>query len=237
MIKIENIKVSGFEAAARGMRNPKNSWGSSDSVFCREMCEICEYQEVCYTISSEELNPELWEKLWEDDSLDFAIGKNDMRLMQNLIKAGPEHRTFMRMIMVWMDVEAPRRWWQEADRYSFMQKISTSTVHKIMSRYLTDEDFSMEMIEKDEEALNCHRETVRIINKHIEQYKLDHEPDHFQIVKDLLPENYNQKRTIMISYETALNMIRQREHHPVREWKPFCEALLRLPYMRELMER
>lgn len=36
VIKIENVVVSGWEAAIRGMRNPMNSWSQSDSHVCNE---------------------------------------------------------------------------------------------------------------------------------------------------------------------------------------------------------
>ncbi len=81
MIKFENTEVTGWEAAIRGMRNPKNSWEKSDSF---------------------EFPP--------DDNGEPWIGPNDLNLMKRLYKTGTDHRKFMRMIVVYVDITAPLYW-------------------------------------------------------------------------------------------------------------------------------
>lgn len=90
MIKIENVEVMGWEHAIRGMRNPKNSWDKSDSVYGTYWGEIDNH------------------KCFDNDGL--AIGENDHKLMMALRNAGTDHRKFMRMIAVYVDITAPLYW-------------------------------------------------------------------------------------------------------------------------------
>ena len=207
MIKVENIDVYGFEAAIRGMRNPKNSWDRSDST-------------------SDE------------------VGPNDLDLMQRLYRAGTEHRKYLRMINVTMDITAPLYWWKEFDTY----KIGTianscSTMHKIHDKEFTIDDFSHEhldvrskvILETIIEALNGYRDLF--VNYNAEDYEIKGCPSKktywWQMIQ-MLPTSYNQKRTVQLSYETVFNIIRQREHHKLDEWVQFVEILKQLPYVEEL---
>ena len=126
-MKFENTEVWGFEHALRGMRNPKNSWNKSDSYY--------EYdnQKDCVTKDA-----------------NFVIGENDMKLAQTLIKAGSEHRKFMRQIFVSVDITAPLYWWKEFDTYKVGTVAnSTSTMHKITSQPITLDCFEIDDYEKD----------------------------------------------------------------------------------------
>ena len=101
-IKVENIDVWGFDHAVRAMRNPMNSWNKSDSKYCGDIedcdgCRYAEYPNICN-------NPIA-------DGEDYIIGENDLGLMKRLYKAGTEHRTYARMIQVFMDITAPLYWW------------------------------------------------------------------------------------------------------------------------------
>ena len=114
MIKIENVEVTGWEHAIRGMRNPKNSWDKSDSEFNTSMFEL-------------------------------AIGENDYKLMTALRDAGTDHRKFMRMVTVYLDITAPLYWWKEFDTYKVGTVAnSCSTMHKIHAKEFTLDDFSIE---------------------------------------------------------------------------------------------
>lgn len=234
MIKVEHIDVQGFEAAVRGMRNPMNSWEKSDSYHLR-LTEECE--------------PVL------------IIGDADLKLMKQLLQAGPEHRKYLRMIMVYMDITAPLYWWKEYDTY----KVSTvanscSTMHKIQVKEFTRDDFSIEhLIGLDDEMWPSEVIGAEYIPD--ESYAYDSCPgwmfdnvismlnacrDKFNKTKDkkywwqmiqLLPSSYNQKRTVMFNYETALTMIRQRSGHKLDEWREFVQILqTELPYMKELIK-
>lgn len=128
-IKIENEEVMGWEAAIRGMRNPMNSWEKSDSNIddFDENCGVCK---TCLKIEM---------------CGDGLIGPNDLGLMTRLRNAGTEHRKFMRMITVYVDVTAPLYWWKEFDTYKVGTVAnSCSTMHKIHAKEFTLEDFSCE---------------------------------------------------------------------------------------------
>ena len=104
MIKFERPEVMNLPAAIRGMRNPLNSWDKSDSGkcsvwYCDGKCPYTSNDSECYRFEAD----------------DFIIGKNDLALAQRLIKAGSDHRKFMRQIFVSVDITAPLYWWKEFD--------------------------------------------------------------------------------------------------------------------------
>lgn len=141
MLKLENTEVMGWEAAIRGMRNPKNSWEKSDSITCTEKMEM----------SNEEIESECGKcpKHGKCDIYDtdphFIAGPNDHTLMMQLRNAGTDHRKFMRMIAVYVDITAPLYWWKEFDTYKIGTVAnSCSTMHKIADKEFTLEDFSHE---------------------------------------------------------------------------------------------
>lgn len=229
MIRIENTWTGGFEGALRGMRNPYESHEKSDSVNCyydHSACQGCEglleTKGGCTT------------------SGHFYIGKADMTLAKKLIKAGPEHRKFLRMIHVQADVVAPRYWWAEMDKYKYVEANSSSTMHLITKRPLTIDDFS---IGKDELIKYEFRSILTAINQAIANYqeakKLERKVEienHFMFIKQLLPESYNQLRTIDTNYEALLSIHHQRHNHHLTEWREFYSWIESLPYMEEFLE-
>ena len=113
-MKFENTEVWGFEHAVRGMRNPLNSWDKGDSGYI--------------------------DRRFNDQ---FYIGENDLDLAQRLIKAGSEHRKFLRQIFVSVDITAPLYWWKEFDTYKVGTTAnSTSTMHKLASTPITMDSFA-----------------------------------------------------------------------------------------------
>ena len=224
MIKIEAVDVWGFKHAIRGMRNPMNSWDKSDSVWC-------DPKGCCYCkVNKENCENAVFVNLDQN----FGLGSADLDLMHRLYVAGSEHRKFMRMIHVSMDVTAPLYWWKEFDTY----KVSTvanscSTMHKIHSKELTLDDFSTDHLTPV---------SMDILNIVIGQLNVAR--DYFISTKDksawwqmiqLLPSSYNQKRTLDFNYETAVQIIRQRTGHKLDEWHTFVDVLWDLPYMREIV--
>lgn len=133
MLKISNFEIMGWEHAIRGMRNPMNSWDKSDSGTCSgQRCETCKKKEPCTLV-------------YTDNIGSFALGKNDYDLMTKLRNAGTDHRKFMRMITVYLDITAPLYWWKEFDTYKVGTVAnSCSTMHKIAEREFTFADFSCE---------------------------------------------------------------------------------------------
>ena len=212
MIKFENTEVMGWEAAIRGMRNPKNSWEKSDSGYCLDTlaCHSCKWNR----------KPEVnCKKNIEEHS--FVIGKDDLDLMKRLRNAGTDHRKFMRMIVVYVDITAPLYWWKEFDTYKVGTVAnSCSTMHKIAAKEFTIEDFSCE-------HLNCNNKTflyslINLLNEAREEYNLDSgkaKSPWWQMIQ-LLPSSYNQRRTVMMNYEVLANIYKSRKSHKLDEW---CE--------------
>lgn len=204
MIKIENVEVVGFAAAIRGMRNPMNSWSKSDSCFCpNEPC--CE------------------------GNCSMMIGPNDLDLMKRLRNAGTDHRKFMRMIAVYIDITAPLYWWKEYDTYKVGTVAnSCSTMHKIAEKEFTLEDFSCEHLTPWNETVLAN--LIVELNANRDRYLQTKEKEDWWQMIQLLPSSYNQKRTVMLNYEVLANMYKSRKDHKLDEWRNFCLWIKILPY-------
>jgi hypothetical protein len=224
MIKIENVVLpheKQWEAVIRGMRNPLNSWDKSDSEECRNVfCGDCDGECLPHTNG-------------------FIVGSNDLNLMKRLDKAGTEHRKFMRMITVYVDITAPLYWWKEHDQYKIGTVTnSCSTMHKIAAKEFTLEDFSCEHLEtisrfdEDGEEYKPYmlmKEMIKCLNACRKTFmKTKNKTDWWQLIQ-LLPSSYNQKRTVMLNYEVLASMYHQRKNHKLDEWRTFCEWIKTLP--------
>ena len=231
MIKIENTEVVGWEHAIRGMRNPMNSWDKSDSEFC--------------ILGS----PDYEESIAVDYDCEWTtyIGPNDQNLMMALRRSGTDHRKFMRMITVYLDITAPLYWWKEFDTYKVGTVAnSCSTMHKIHAKEFTRDDFSSEHI-----MCLCEKETpvvyhpsgntalapidilditIMMLNKARDLYLQTKDKQYWWQLIQLLPSSYNQKRTVMLNYEVLANMFAARCNHKLDEWKTLCEWIRTLPY-------
>lgn len=224
MIKIENAETMGWEHVIRGMRNPMNSWKKSDSGYCadfqcgrfldedveRPMCPIND-PETCGLIS------------------DYMIGLDDLNLMKRLRNARTDHRKFMRMIAVYVDITAPLYWWKEFDTYKVGTVAnSCSTMHKIHAKEFTLEDFSCEHL--SEPSLKNLRSVIKCMNDYREEFLKDKDKHNWWQMIQLLPSSYNQRRTVMLNYEVLANIYRSRINHKLDEWRDFCEWIKTLPY-------
>ena len=214
MIKITNTWTGGFESAIRGMRNPYESHEKSDSRHVM-------------TVEQNELG------LFK--GFKFQIGEADMALCKKLIKGGSEHRKFLRMIHVQADVVAPRYWWAEMDKYKYVEANSSSTMHLITKRELTIDDFSSD----DAIAKASLNKIIPLLNHNIKMYEASkHGADgikYFRTIKQLLPESYNQLRTIDTNYECLFSIYNQRKNHRLSEWREFCDWIKSLPYMEDFL--
>lgn len=235
MIKIENTKTYGWEEAIRGMRNPMNSWEKSDSGFgCGNdneyFCDGCPSSFDCASLNTT-----------------YNIGSNDLSLMMHLRNAGTDHRKFMRMITVYLDITAPLYWWKEFDTYKVGTVAnSCSTMHKIANREFTLEDFSCEHLTT--QSVECLKNTIELLNMHRSLYilKTDKKVDQYTVMSDecytkykkeiwwqliqLLPSSYNQRRTVMLNYEVLANIYKSRKNHKLDEWHTLCDWIETLPY-------
>lgn len=214
MIKIEKTEIYGWEAAIRGMRNPLNSWDKSDSLFFDDSKgDLC-------TIS---------QKRAKSDFSFMELGENDLNLMKRLVQAGTDHRKFMRMIAVYVDVTAPLYWWKEYDTYKVGTVAnSCSTMHKILDKEFTLEDFSTDRLSED--AINVMSSVVNALNRYRQAYYERGGNGWWDNLIQLLPSSYNQKRTLMLNYEVLANIYKSRKNHKLDEWRTFCEWIETLPY-------
>lgn len=226
MIKIDKTDIFGVSAAIRGMRNPYESHEKSDSKECDLMsCNECPLKDKnC-------LNSEI-----TVDS--FIIGKTDLALCKKLIKAGSEHRKFLRMIHVQFDIRMPRYFATELDTYKVgTTKNSSSTMHLITKRDLTLDDFEPVNAGVREILLDS---ILPAINTWIHAYNdtsdNEHKNDILRSIKQLLPESFIQMATYDMSYETLLSIYHQRKNHRLSEWHTFCDWIKSLPYMEEFLE-
>lgn len=235
MLKISNFEVLGWEHAIRGMRNPMNSWEKSDSctqgyVWCNEFCG--------HPVSG------------CDKESGLYLGPNDLNLMKRLRNAGTDHRKFMRMIAVYVDLTGPLYWWKEFDTYKVGTVAnSCSTMHKIAEKEFTLKDFSIDQL--------CHNAfdisgiidvfgdgdgkemmapiriiemTIEMLNAMRKQYLETRDKRYWWQMIQLLPSSYNQKRTIMLNYEVLVNIYKSRRNHKLDEWHTFCDWIEELPY-------
>ena len=209
MIKFENVEVTGWEAAIRGMRNPMNSWDKSDSFFgCNDTsCYDCRV----IGIEGCDIEPS------------YIIGPNDLDLMKRLRNAGTDHRKYLRMITVYVDITAPLYWWKEFDTYKVGTVAnSCSTMHKIAANVFTLEDFSTEHL--IEGSLIGFEAFIDYLNTCREAYLETKEKKYWWQMIQLLPSSYNQKRTVMMNYEVLANIYKSRKNHKLDEWAEHKES-------------
>lgn len=220
MIKIENVVTPSpeqWKTLILGARNAMNSWERSDSG---------------------------WEPQFDTAqgpvAGEFVIGPNDHDLIMRLRNAGTDHRKFMRMIVVYATITAPLYWWKEFDTYKVGTVAnSCSTMHKIAAKEFTLEDFSTEHLldepfpvtdEYVETYLDCMTDVIKALNCARRMFLETKDKKYWWQMIQLLPSSYNQKRTVMLSYEVLANIYKSRKAHKLDEWRVFCAWIETLPY-------
>lgn len=246
-IKFEKPEIYGFSAAIRGMRNSWNSWDKSDSYDRRNYRNQADFEaDKCRGFigkncdwETSQKNPLIYGNIFECGLwCEYVIGPNDLALMKKLVAAGPDHRKFLRMIIVTVDITAPLYWWKEFDTYKVGTVAnSCSTMHKIQDKEFTLRDFSCEHL--CEGSLNLLKEVINILNTHHyyfnnydnckDELLIDKKTIWWQMIQ-LLPASYNQKRTVMLNYEVLRNMYHARREHKLDEWRTFCKWIESLLY-------
>ena len=217
MIKIENTVVphgEQWKSLILGARNAMNSWDKSDSGW---------------------VDFEDWDcghGIPDGMGNAYVIGNNDIDLMTRLSKAGTDHRKFMRMIVVYADITAPRYWWTEYDTYKIGTVAnSCSTMHKIHEKEFTLDDFSHEHL--TDVSLGALDALIQVLEANRKMFLAlegkEAKECWWQIIQ-LLPSSYNQKRTVMLNYEVLANMYHSRNAHKLTEWVDFCKWIKTLPY-------
>lgn len=234
MIKIENVETCGWEAAIRGMRNPKNSWAKSDS----HKCPCADWDGDCPMV----MNDNEPAKGCDPDKYRFCVGENDFHLMQVLANSGPDDGKFLRMIHVQLDVTAPLYWWKEADQYKVGTVTdSCSTMHKIHAKEFELDDFSHEHI-INSVGMGAQEIEVRIspmqalltaiecMNSYRKLYLETKDKKYWWQMIQLLPSSYNQRRTWDLNYAVLRNIYHARRNHKLDEWRELCAWIETLPY-------
>lgn len=222
----ECTEVFNFEGAIRGMRNPRNSWKLSDSGYC-------------------DVEKDEWGR-GKNQRQYYNIGSRDLNLMRTLIKAGSEHRKFMRQIFVCVDITAPLYWWKEMDTYKVATvSNSCSTMHKLAETPITLECFEMSDVEDcetdvgDMSVVSFWGEClIPILERLRFKYNETKNKVYWKELIRLLPESWLQRRTITFNYETLFGICSegQRRHHKLTEWScDFMEWARGLPYAQELL--
>ena len=212
-MKFEHTEVFNWEGAIMGMRNPWESWDKSDSYY-----------------GNNEIGLE-----------SYVIGENDLELMQKLIKAGSEHRKFLRQIFVSVDITAPLYWWKEFDTYKVgTVSNSTSTMHKLASTPITLDCFEMDdYVELDNGfCTDMWNSLIEWLEGLRQKYNETKDKRYWKELIRLLPESWLQKRTVTMNYENLLNMCSkgQRRFHKLTEWsESFINWARTLPYSQKLI--
>lgn len=171
----------------------------------------------------------------DSDITSNVLGENDLNLAKKLRNAGTDHRKFMRMIAVYVDVTAPLYWWKEFDTYKVGTVAnSCSTMHKITDKEFTIDDFSIEHLNDDRSAevsnLEWFEHLITHLNRDRKRFIETKDKQYWWQLVQLLPSSYNQKRTIMLNYEVLANIYKSRRSHKLDEWREFCKWIESLPY-------
>ena len=222
-MKIETLEFAGFLAAINAMRLPMKSGDKMDSGYCgyefSPKCNHCPWAE--------------WNEYGDDMTCSvspdipcgsWAIGEGDHELSMKLCKAGSDHRKHIRLIDVWVEIQAPLYWWKEFDTYRMgVDKVSESTMHTLMKKELTEDDF--------EGPFTGRTKVVKHLNDLIAMYQSDtYKQNAFDDMNKSLPQSYLQTRICKISYEALRNMYHARKNHKLKEWRQFCDWIEKLPY-------
>ena len=224
MLMIENAQVFGFQAAIRGMRNPKNSWAKSDSTF---------------ELSTDESGVQM-----------IDLGPADRKLAAALANSGADDGKFLRMIHVQLDVTAPLYWWKEADQYKIGTVTdSCSTMHKNHAKEFTIDDFSHEHLTGETDGLWVNADgkdfmcsaydfcaiTCDVLNFYRKKFLETGDKVYWWQLIQLLPSSFNQRRTWDLNYAVLRNIYHARRNHKLDEWHTLCNWIETLPYAEELI--
>ena len=206
-MEFNTLDIQGFDSAIRGMRNPLKSYDKADSEW------VSDY-------SGEH----------------FIIGPNDYKLAKGLWQGGTEHRKWMRQVIVWVEITAPRYWWSEFDTYKIGTSAnSESTMHTILKEDFNQSEFEWPCFtgsDRDIEAVfNAYIDVIKTIRDRANNVTGQKKEHYQQILKAMLPESFLQKRTICLNYEVLATMYRQRKNHRLPQWsRDFVSWIKTLPY-------
>lgn len=259
-MEFNNPRTYNWQGSFRGLRNPKNSWDKSDSIFgigsCRDMRKQFDKVAPLWEKEFAERGIDEDAKFWLEDNGVFAyhyneddeegyyeyvfIGPKDMDLAQRMVKAGPSDRKFLREIGVCIDITAPLYLWNEFDTYKVGTVAnSTSKMHKLASTPITIECFEMDDYDNtlplDTFLDDIWDNRIRECETLRQRFNETKDMRYWKELIRILPESWLQTRTWTGNYETLRNMYFQRRYHKLTEWHQFCEFIETFPYAKELI--
>lgn len=168
-----------------------------------------------------------------DENGDFVFGENDLSLAKRLCSAGTDHRKFIRMIFMSVDITAPLYWWKEYDTYKVGTVAnSTSTMHKITSKPFELSDFSVDHM--NDEGIRAMEKLIETLEDLRLRFVETKDKELWYTIIQLLPSSYNQMRTCTLNYENLVNIYYARRNHKLSEWHEYCDWAKALPYFEEL---
>ena len=227
MIKFENTEVFGWEHAIRGMWNPMNSWEKSDSGYCHR-----DFLRDCTTCVHGPFD-NCWRK-------GYDIGPQDYDLMKRLRNAGTDHRKFMRMITVYVDITAPLYWWKEFNFYYTKNGVNDFLcLDKIIKeKNFTLDDFSHDQLIKPDSRLYFDTLDAIIYTLNVARDLYIEESDdlYLQQIIQLLPTSYNLKRTVIMDYDVLAKVYSSYKKSKLKEWRDFIDWIDALPYSEEIIK-
>lgn len=263
MIKIENVRVTNFESAFRGMRNPMNSWHLSDSAFGLLNTQ---YSDIDYEVTNSwvrtETEADEWSPEYEEafekynnwlmrngilahevnqNTIEYAfIGPKDMNLAQRLLGGGSDDHKFMRQINISMDITCHHTWWAEFDTYKVgTVRNSCSKMHKIHVKGFEREMFSCEGIDSlaydFPQANKTFEDTLITLEELRKLFNETQDRRYWRAMIEILPMGFNIKATVSFNYQVARAMYHARNNHKVFEWRDLCKVFEELPYGKELI--
>lgn len=233
MIIFDQTNVVGFQEAVRGMRNSFNSWDKSDSLFDVGYHVCFDDMDSAESATMKFSGVDIFNKI-ETTNQKFhkygtSLGPNDLNLMTKLASSGHAHAKYRRMIVVYVDIIAPLYWWKEFDTYKVGTVAnSCSTMHKITDKEFELSDFSWEWMADD--VITSLEHIIDILNNLRAVYNTTKDKHYWYSIIQLLPESYEQKRTVMMNYEVLAGIYKDRKGHRLSEWETFREWIQELPY-------
>lgn len=182
-----------------------------------------------------------WEKsdsYWDTLTMEFNIGKEDLKLMEKLANAGDDHGKFLRMLPVICDLTAPLYWWKEAEQYKIGTTTdSCSTMHTVHKKKFELEDFSV-----DNDTIGIFNSIIDGLNYYRDAYNDNMASGSKEIAKvawysmiQLLPSSYNQRRTWSANYQVLRHIYHARKGHRLKEWEDMLWWISDLPFAKELI--
>lgn len=169
-----------------------------------------------------------------DEDGNYILGENDLGLAKRLCAGGSDDRKFIRQIFVSVDITGPLYWWKEFDTYKVGTVAnSTSTMHKIHSKPIELSDFSYDHM--NETSLKSLKALIVVLEELRNKFVETKDKTYWYSLIQLLPESYEQMRTVTLNYEVLRNMFHARQFHKLDEWHILCDWVRSLPYASELI--